>query len=354
MPRIIDLPEIVAMLDAEAVACVERLFHIERVAGRCVIPSTMREWTRRQLGDIASVEAQTIVRVMNRVTWDGALYNPLRNRRPLRHVAATAPDDELDLFAQPLQMTAEDVFGRVRGEHCVTAGNPARWDGQCAVLIFDEPDPLRFDAARMRDYFRTALAWARAAHEQDEQARYFIWMWNGGARGGASIRHAHAQLVLGRGMHYARFEALRRAALEYRIQHGANFFDDMCVVHADLGLDFAAGALRGFVHVAAMRPKDTWIIGESTVPDDVLADAFAETLRALIDRTGTASFDAVVCAPPLFAGASEDWSGFPCFARIVDRGAPSMVSSDIGALDLFAHNSIGADPFEICELLRLR
>lgn len=349
MPRITDLPEIVAALDAASAARVARLFHIERVEGRCVIPPSMREWTSRQLGSIESVECQTVVRVVNRVTWDGALYNPLRNKRPQRHAAPEVVVDEVDLFAQPLQTTAEDVFGRVRGEHCVTAGNPARWDGQCAVQIFDEPDPLRFTAAHLRDYFRTALTWARAAHEQDEQARYFIWMWNGGPRGGASIRHAHAQLALGRGMHYARFEALRRAACDYHVQHGANFFEDMLAAHDDLGLGFAAGALRGFVHAAAMRPKDTWILGASSVPDDALADAFAATLRALIERTGTAAFDAVVCVPPLFAGASEDWSGFPCFARIVDRGSPSMVSSDIGAIDLFAHNSIGADPFAVRE-----
>lgn len=349
MPRIVDLPDIAAALGAEAAARVGRLFHIERIEGRCVIPPTMVEWTQRQLGDVAQVERQTVVRVVNRVTWDGALYNPLRSRRPLRHAPPDERGDEVDLFAQPSLTTAEDVFGRVRGEHCVTAGNPARWDGQCAVQIFDEPDPLRATAAHMRDYFRTALRWARAAHAQDEQARYFIWMWNGGPRGGASIRHAHAQLALGRGMHYARIEALRRAALAHREQHGANFFEEMQAAHDDLGLGFRAGALRGFVHAAAMRPKDVWIFGTSCAPDDALADAFAATLRALIDAGGTAAFDAVVYAPPLFDGAAEDWSGFPCFARIVDRGAPTMTSSDIGALDLFAHNSIGVDPYVVRE-----
>ena len=76
MPRIVDLPDIAAALGAEAAARVGRLFHIERIEGRCVIPPTMVEWTQRQLGDVAQVERQTVVRVVNRVTWDGALYNP--------------------------------------------------------------------------------------------------------------------------------------------------------------------------------------------------------------------------------------------------------------------------------------
>jgi hypothetical protein len=353
MPRIVDLPEIVAGLRGAAAERAARLLYVERVTGRCVVPAGIEDWVRRQMGDVAAVETQTVVRVVNRVTWDGALYNPLRSRRPLRHAAPEAADAEIDLFAEPLRTTTEDPFGRVHGEHCVTSGNISRWDGQCAVLIFAEPDPLRATAEHMRDYFRTALRWACAAHEQDAQARYFLWMWNGGPRGGASMRHAHAQLALGRGMHYARIEAMRCAALEYRAQHGANFFADMCALHDDLGLGFRAAGLRGFLHAAAMRPKDAWIFGESPTLDDALADAFAATLRALIDRTGTGAFDAVVYVPPSFPGASEDWSGFPCFARIVDRGAPSMVSSDIGALDLFAHNSIAVDPYEVREQLGL-
>ena len=76
-----------------------------------------------------------------------------------------------DIFADPLRTTAEDVFGRVRGKYCITTGNVARWDGQCAVLIFDEYDPLRFRREHIRDYFATALEWARHANAYDPEAR---------------------------------------------------------------------------------------------------------------------------------------------------------------------------------------
>lgn len=370
MPTIVDLPELVAGLPAERRARFERIFRVDRVAGECRVPEPMRPWVESQFGSVAAVERQAVVRVTNRVTFDGALFNPLRRWRPVtlyddgRLTTDDAGQSAIgirqskveDAFADPLHATTEDVFGRVRGEHCITASNVARWEGQCAVLIFDDPDPLAFTRAHLRDYFRASLEWARRAHRHDPQARYFIWLWNGGPKGGASIPHAHAQMGLGRGMHYAKVELLRRAALAYRAQHGANYFDDLLAAHDDVGLGLCAGRLRGFVYLAANRPKDTWIYGHAL--DDDLADALHDVLRALVERTDMRAFDVAVLMPPLFPpppkpaqAHAEDWSGFPVVVRIGDRGAPEMRSSDIGAIDLYAHNTISVDPFEVWRLL---
>ncbi|BCX05765.1 MAG: hypothetical protein KatS3mg053_3703 [Candidatus Roseilinea sp.] len=381
MPTIVDLPELIAALPAERRARFERIFRVDRVAGECRVPDAMRPWVEAQFGSVAAVERQEVIRVTNLVTFDGALFNPLRRWRPV-----TLYDDERetqdarrktwdtghktqnvnrespieDAFADPLRATTEDVFGRVRGEYCITASNVARWEGQCAVLIFDEPDPLAFTRAHLRDYFRTSLEWARRAHDHDPQARYLVWMWNGGPKGGASIPHAHAQMGLGRGMHYAKVEMLRRAALAYRARHGANYFDDLLAAHDDVGLGLCAGRLRGFVYLAANRPKDTWIYGHAL--DDDLADALHDVLRALIERTDMRAFDVGVLMPPPFpltpalspegeGVGDEDWSGFPVIVRIGDRGALEMRSSDIGAIDLYAHNAISVDPFEVRQLM---
>ena len=353
MTRITDLPERIAALPPEARARMARLFHIDRVEGRCRIPDSMREWTRMQLGEIADVEQQQVVRVTNVVTWEGALYNPLRSKRPL-HMRAAGADPAAasdDIFAQPLRTTAEDVFGRVRGAHCITTGNIARWEGQCTVAIFDEPDPLAFTREQLRDYLRVALAWARAAHVQDAEARYLMWMWNGGIKAGASIPHAHAQMGLGRRMHYARVEGLRRAALDYRTRHGVGYFTDWLAAHEDLGLCFDAAGLRGFANLAATRNKDLAIFGAGF--NDGLADALHAVLRALVDQSGSGAFNVAILAPPVFDGAAEDWRDFPTLVRIADRGSPAMLSSDIGALDVFAHNTIATDPFALVETLGL-
>lgn len=372
MPTIVDLPEVVADLPVANRARFERIFRVDRVEGECRVPAAMRTWVERHFGSVAVVERQRVVRVTNLVTFDGALFNPLRSRRPVamsgdgskttdnargnaREDAREDPRGDAhasaidDVFADPLRTTTEDVFGRVRGRYCITASNVARWEGQGAVLIFDEPDPLAFTRDHLRDYFQASLEWARRAHRCDPQARYFLWMWNGGLKGGASVAHAHAQIGLGRGMHYAQVERLRRAALAYRERHGANYFDDLLAAHEDVGLDIRAGCLRGFVYLAANRPKDIWILGRAFADD--LADALHDVLRGLIERTGTRAFDVAVLMPPLYAPPfeerSEDWSGFPVIARLGDRGSPDMISSDIGAIDLYAHNTIAADPFEV-------
>ncbi|HEY3341976.1 MAG TPA: hypothetical protein VGK81_08155, partial [Anaerolineae bacterium] len=228
-----------------------------------------------------------------------------------------------------------------------------RWDGQCAVLIFDEPDPLAFTRAHLRDYFRTALRWAARAHQADPQARYLVWMWNGGPAGGASIPHAHAQMGLGRCPHYTMVEGLRQAGLGYRARSGANYFDDLYAAHVDAGLGFGLGDVRGFVSLAATRAKDTWLLAAAF--DDALADAVHDVLRAYVERAGLRGFDVGVLMPPIYPASTvpdiEDWSGFPVIARIVDRGAPGSASSDLGAMDIFAQRVIGDDPYAAREAL---
>lgn len=367
---ITDLADLVAQLDAPRRARFERLFRVDISEGRCIVPASMRPWVTEHFGSVARVEHQQIVRVTNRITFDGALYNPVRAGRPIVKTGdagktwdkkgpptnpSQARPHSPDIFADPLRTTAADVFGRVRGQHCITTGNIARWEGQHAVVIFDEYDPLIFDREQMRDYFATSLNWAHLAHQHDPLARYLFWGWNGGLKGGASIPHAHAQVGLGRHQHYAQIERLRLAAQSYRAAHNSNYFEDLIAVHQDIGLGFSATGLPAFIYAAAWATKDIWIIGQAF--DDALANALCDTLRWLIDTTGMGAFNVGVLMPPLFdpapsdVNSDEDWRGFPVIARIVDRGAPDMLSSDIGALDVFAHQVIAADPYQVIQSL---
>lgn len=348
MPTITDLPDLIARLAPDKRARFERIFEVELAPGECVIPESMRGWAAATFGNVSEVERQQVARIFNTVTWDGALINPLRARRlPAAPRLPFALDAADDIFAHPLQTTAADVFGRVRGAHCITTGNVARWDGAHAVIIFDQPDPLGFTREHLRDYFATALAWAGKAHAADPQARYLFWMWNGGLAAGASIKHAHAQVALGRGRHFAKIERLRRAALAYAAQHDANYFDDLLAAHADVGLAFDAAGLPAFEYLAALRGKDTWILGDAL--NDQLADALHHTLRRLLDFAGMRAFDVGIYLPPLWqADEAEDWRGFPAIARVVGR-VPLNESSDIGAGDLFAMSVIPDDPFVVRE-----
>ncbi len=359
---ILDLSERIAGLAPEARARFGRLFEVTQSAGQCVVPDTMRPWAIETFGSVEAVERQSVIRVTNTVTWEGAQYNPIRMRRPMPVRTADggprAADrrPQADIFATPLESTAADTFGRVRGKYCVTTSNIARWEGMNAVLIFDTFDPLAVDEAHMRDYFAASREWARRARQAAPDARYFVWMWNGGPMGGASIPHAHAQLALARGRTYAFIERLRLAALGYGAQYGSDYFTDLLAAHSDVGLGFELGGVPGLINLGALRGYDTWLLGAAF--DDTLASAFAGALRALIDRAGMRAFTASVIMPPINAdGGPErpgdpDWRGFPFIARIVDRGRADAASSDIGALDLFGASVISHDPYVAAAAMR--
>jgi hypothetical protein len=357
MTTISDLPALIAELPAAKRERLERIFRVDDVIGELRIPESMREWVEKNFGSVEEASQQRVVRVTNLWTWEGALFNPLRGKRPqqLRNDADTGRMPADDVFAAPERTTSEDMFGRVRGEHCVTASNISRWEGQCAVCIFDEPDPLRLTQEQARDYFRTSLKWAQLANQHDPLASNFIWMWNGGLKGGASVPHAHAQMALGRGMHYAGIEGLRRAAQAYRARYQSDYFEDLLAIHEDVQLEVTLGKLRGFFYLAALRSKDVWLLGDGF--NDDLADGLHAGLRRLIDRTGTTAFIAGVLPPPLCpspvdgggvrGGGSEDWSNFPHILRMTDRGPAQMISSDLGAIDLYAHRVITLDPYAV-------
>jgi hypothetical protein len=132
--RITDLPDLVQALPPRVRALANRIFDISATTGRLDPPEAMHAWIERSFGSVDAVREQRIVKVTNRVTLQGTLFNGLRASRPLdtgvsvgfeREIEATAGDP----FCRPEEGTPADVFGRVRGEHSVTASNVAKYDG---------------------------------------------------------------------------------------------------------------------------------------------------------------------------------------------------------------------------------
>src|SRR5262249_24106575 len=158
------------------------------------------------------------------------------------------------------------------------------------------------------------LRWGGAALEADPAARYFFFMWNCLWKSGASILHGHAQVAATRDMHYAKVEHLRRAALAYQATHGANFFEDLDGAHSGLGLTGERPGVRLLASLTPLKEKEVWLLTDAVGPD--LGDAIYRVLDCYVQRLGVASFNVVLYLPPL-APVVEDWSGFPCIARVV-------------------------------------
>ena len=353
---IVDLEEAVASLPAGARAAAGRVFSISTTTGRLDPPAEMHDWIRKFFGSVDAVREQRIVRVNNQVTLEGALFNELRALRPIEvkggeEVRATIASAANDPFCRPETGTPSDVFGRVEGEYGITASNVAKYDGFHGVLVFKEHDPLVTpQAAAIRDHLSTARQWAERALQTDPAARYYFLMWNCLWRAGGSIVHGHMQMTATRGMHYPKVELLRRQALAYDAQHRSDYFDDLWVIHAALGLGAELDGVRSIASLVPIKEREVVILGRPGADETSLAPAIAKAVAAY-RAMGVVSYNMALYVPPL-SPDGEDWRRFPPIARLVDRGDPANKTSDIGAMELYAASVIAADPFRLAEALR--
>jgi len=351
---IIDLPALVADLPEEEQARFQRLFHLDAAVGELVPPASMEPWIKEHFGSVEAVRRQRIVKVTNLVTLEGAVFNAVRASRPVDAREAVELEQVIaesagGPFCRPLAGTPADVFGRVQGQHCITASNIAKYDGFHSVLIFDEHHPLRFTRETVHDVVDTALAWAHQARDVDGKAQYFFFMWNCLWRSGASIIHGHAQAVLTRGLHYAKIERWRRMAAWYRLAYGANYFDDLVAAHEALGLAISLGDVRIVATLTPIKDKEVLIIAPTLSHD--LVDATYDVLDTFVHRLGVTAFNLGLYLRP-FGHVAKDWTGFPAIVRLEDRGDPNKRTSDLGAMELFASSVVAGDPFRVADAIR--
>lgn len=341
--RIGDLDSIVAALPGADRRVFDRIFRVDVALGETAPPASMLPWLEQQFGAVEPALRQRVVKVTNRATLSGTLFSGLRSSRPQSRGTPVDIGAELragpDPLADPESNTPADPFGRIRGEHCVTAGNIAKFDGLHGLVVFDEPHPLRFDRVRVRDYFATARRWMERAHAHQPGAVFPFVAWNCLWRAGASLTHGHLQVLLGAGAHYAAVERLRADAQRY----GGAYFDDLFRAHAATGAGFRAGDVRVMASLTPVKEREVVLLADGW--GAALYDRIFEVLAHLRDDLGVTSFNVGLAAPPLTA--VEGWAGFPIVVRIVDRGPLTARTADIAAMELFAASVVGADPFEL-------
>ena len=355
-PSISQLEAIVHRLGEAERDRFERIFHISTTCGRLVPPADMAPWLTDHFGSVDAVREQRIVKVTNRVTLEGALFNDLRASRPIE--APPAGDRDLEEviraseqgpFCRPTEGTPEDTFGRVQGSESITASNVAKYDGWHGVIIFDEHHPLRFDAGQVADYVDTGQAWALRVHSADPEACYPFFIWNCLWRSGASILHGHAQMTVTRGMPYARLENQRQAAARFREAYGAEYFNELVDTHRALGLALGLGDAVILPSLTPFKEMETHVIAPAVSAD--LKLALYHVLDCFVTRLGVQSFNLALYQPPL-CETSESWDGFPVIARILARGALHSNTSDVGAMEIFGQSVVASDPFRVADALR--
>src|SRR3972149_6187735 len=214
---ILDLQSRVQSLAAADRELFGRLFSVSVSEGGLRAPESMRGWLEDRFGSAKAVERQTVVRVTNRWTLEEAVFNPLRAHR-LKALATVPPPPGEDPLSRLLELTPEDTFGRIEGEHCLTAANVAKAEAWHGLIVLREPNPLAFTRESVRD--------------------------------------------------------CRAAAEEYRARHGADYFRDLVRAHAALGL---AVIYEGAAVLASLTPakeREIMIIAPS------IEEGMAEALYA--------------------------------------------------------------------------
>jgi len=355
-PGITELDAIIETLSPEEKKLFRRLFDFSITTGHLRAPKTMRDWIEEQFGSLEAVTSQKIVKITNLVTFEGTLFNRLRASRPLKieeglnaGAQIMNASEELDPLHHPETGTPEDIFGRVKGEHSVTASNIAKYDGMHGIVIFHDHNPVQFSKEKIIDYLDTGWRWAKKAHHAEPQAKYYFFMWNCLHRAGASLLHGHAQVTLSSHMHYARIEGLRRASLNYKAEYGSNYFEDLYRVHHSLDCAFEKKGIKVIAYLTPVKEKEVLLIAGG--PDLSLKERIYEVLACFRDKMHVTSFNLALISPPL-AETEESWEGFPVLVRLVDRGNPRMTASDIGSMELYASSIISSDPLEVARLLK--
>ena len=154
---------------------------------------------------------------------------------------------------------------------------------------------------------------------------------------------------MGREMHYAAVEYLRRCATVYQAHNRANYFQDMYLAHESLGLAFERDGTQVIANLAPKKENEVLLFAPSV--SNSLKDRIYETLECFRDRLGVSSFNLVIYTPP-WSETPENWHGFPAIVRIVDRGDPSSRTADFGAMELYAASVVSSDPFALARALQ--
>ncbi len=347
------------------------IFHISSATGTMKIPSTFSEKVRIYFGNrdengeiteskgevIERIKTQKVVKVYNKLSGEGSLFNSLRASRPgMRKDEISNERQKIDEyvkksmdncdFCEPEKYTPEDVFGRIKGKHCITGVNIAKYDAWSSVIFFKNHNPLDFNLDELSDYIDTGFNWFKKVYKHDKNFKYPFFLWNCLQKAGASQVHGHAQVLMTDKIHYAKPQFSRKIFHDYAQKKGRNYFKDIYNVHKFLGLALD-GDVEGFANLTPIKEKEFVIMTRNDPSKDQnVKEAIYRVLRCYINELGVNSFNLTISCPAF--GEST----IPYIIKIVDRGSIFKPTSDMGAMELYGSSVIADDPFKIIESIK--
>jgi hypothetical protein len=346
----------------------DRIFEIFSNDGKLEIPESFRKkaigyFARRGEEGVLSQDAimqelrtQRIVRTYNKWTGESTLFNPLRASRPRVRVKEAEEEkrriyhyiqktEERCDFCFPELYTPIDSVGRIKGKHCITASNLAKYDAYNTLICFNNHNPLEFNKEEISDYIEVGFKWFEKVYKYNQEFRYPLFIWNCLEEAGASQVHGHIQLLMGRRMHYGGVLSLMRVFQQYELEFGRNYFDDLFEAHRVVGLSILDKNTKIFVYLTPIKEKETLIVSDTlSAPTK---NAIFNVLRCYVDRFGMTSFNLAILMPPL---GEDKFAKFPYIIRMVERGSIYGVGN-IGGMELYGSSVVSIDPYILIDAL---
>lgn len=374
MNSIMDIEKRIEFLretDKASYDLLKRIYRFDLGVGEQVIPNSFKTRVfdyfshNNAAGEITDsleevldrIQKQKIIKIQNKWTGEGTLFNSIRAERP--GIRDRAKDEEKNHifqlieesrkncdFCHPEKYTPEDVFGRINGKHSITAANLAKYDVWSSLVIFRNHNPLEFSFEEFSDYLETGFTWFQAVNNRNPQYKYPFFVWNCLPRAGASQVHGHCQILMSKEP-YSRVEILQKAWQQYGIETGDDYFQDIYTVHRLLGLSGSLGDVDFFASITPVKEKEVTIISKNPSKDTDSKKTIFKILRCFIDVLGVYSFNLSISCP-----AINDENIHPYIIHIVDRGSLLKSTADVGGMELYGSSVAADDPYKVIAVLK--
>ncbi|XP_071082251.1 uncharacterized protein [Haliotis cracherodii] len=334
------------------------MFSVSKRQTPLILPNPFKAKVKNWLGNneelFQQVYKQEVTHVFNRVTREYNIFNPLRDKRPMKTPAEPerqyverliVNSRESCDFCNYKNFTAEHETHRLESSMSYTASNTFKMEKWHALFMFKKHHPLNWNREEFIDLMKLSQKWFHVAHKRDPAAKYRVMVWDIFPHAGASQIHPHVHGFLSPHLYHGVVEAWREGAEEYYRRYNNNYFTDLVSVYSAMGLTVTHGAA---VAIASIVPKkDHEVIILSPTPGDSFFQLIYYTLRAFIDDIDKLCFSMGIGLPPL----GSDLGSIPAYARIVTRGAVADVRTDMSSLELFAGTNVNIDPYKVIKLV---
>ncbi|CAF1220692.1 unnamed protein product [Adineta steineri] len=303
---------------------------------------------------------QDLYFVMNKYSFEETVYNPLRGRRPIQQPEIPIEQYLKETMEKTSQvcdlcnyqkMTATDSLGRMENRHAYSAANAFKFDQWHSMFMPKQHDITKITLDELKDVYTLAWKWIRAVHKQSPSHRFPALLWDSLPHGGASQVHPHIHATVHSNHYYGQFESIRSASEQYyrdykhvKNQKAKNYFRTMQDIHTALNLTISLSGLTILVPITSRKEYDIIVLAENF--DERFIEVIYQILQGYFNKLKQYSFSSCLYLPPL--SPNKDDSGLtPVYFRIIPRGQPSSLLSEVSSLDLFSIYNVNKLPSDL-------